>query len=183
MNNQRDNDNLSLERPKLYTKGVLSVKVLVILALLAALSVVLEMFLGVNTPFIKIHFGYLPIAAAGMLYGILPAVLVATVADIISNIQYFNIFFVMLAVLEGAIYGFFMSWRAKSQKQMLWQAIICQLVISVVVHAGLNTLLLWLLYNSFLPTRFVMNAITYPIKVLTLYIMLRYRPAFERVAR
>ncbi|HSK68609.1 MAG TPA: folate family ECF transporter S component [Candidatus Limnocylindria bacterium] len=159
-----------------------SVKTVVILALLAAMSIVLENFLGVNTGQIKIHFGYLPIALAGMLYGVLPAVLVAVVADILSNLSNFNILFVLLAAMEGAVYGWFLHRRGGTINRQTLMAVLCQLVISVVIHAGLNTLLLWQLYGLFTPARFVINAISFPVKVLTLIILQRYRPAFEKYA-
>ena len=51
-----------------------NVKTLVILALLASLSVFLETFLGINAGYFKLHFGYLPVALTGMMYGIAPAI-------------------------------------------------------------------------------------------------------------
>ncbi|NLW21168.1 MAG: folate family ECF transporter S component [Clostridiales bacterium] len=163
-------------------KALASVKTLVILALLSALSVVLERFVGINTPQFKLHFGYLPVALAGILYGIMPAILVATVADVLSNLNNFNILFVLLAVLEGAVYGIFLHRRLAERRQMLIQAILCQLVVSVIIHAGFNTLLLWTLYRYFDPIRFLINALTYPIKVFTIYKMLNYRGVFEQYA-
>ena len=65
---------------------------------------------------------------------------------------------------------------------MLLQAVYCQLIISVVIHAGLNTLLLWTLYHYFDPIRFLINAVTFPVKVFTLYKMLGYRKVFEKYA-
>ena len=163
-------------------KSLLSVRTMVILALLSALSIILELFLGINSGQFKLNFSYLPIAVAGMLYGVVPAVLVATVSDILSNLGNFAWPFVLLAALEGAVYGFFLHRRKNEKKQMILQALYCQLLVSLVIHAGLNTLLLYTLYRFFDPIRFLINGITFPIKVFTLYKILEYRPVLEKHA-
>lgn len=164
------------------SNSLISVRTMVILALLSSISVILEMFLGINSGQFKLNFSYLPIAVAGMLYGLVPAVLVATVSDILSNLGNFSWPFVILAALEGAVYGFFLHHGKSEKKQILLQAVYCQLVVSLFIHAGLNTLLLWTLYHYFDPIRFLINAITFPIKVFTLYKILEYRPILERHA-
>ena len=164
-------------------KAVTQVKTMVILALLVALSVVLEMFLGINSDFFKLHFGYLPIALSGVLYGIFPASLVSFLADMLSNLRNFRMEFAVLAILEGAVYGIFLNRKMASKKQMFCQALLCQAVISIIIQAGLNTLLLWTLYGSFNPVRFLINALTFPIKVYTLYLILGYRTVFEQYAQ
>lgn len=167
---------------ELNLKSLARVKTLVILALMAALAVVLEKFLGINTPFFKMSFAYLPIAVSGMLYGIVPAILVSFVSDALSNLENFSFLFSILAILEGAVYGIFLHKKVTQKGQMLQQAIWSQLLVSLVIHAGLNTLLLWTLFGFFNPVRFLINALTFPIKVFTLYKMLGYRTAFEPYA-
>ncbi len=158
-----------------------NVKTLVILALLASLSVFLETFLGINAGYFKLHFGYLPVALAGMMYGIAPAILVATVADILSNLGTgFSVIFVLLAVLEGAVYGMFMHKEVQGRKMLITQAIVCQLVVSLVIHAGLNTWALWQLFGFFNPVRFIINAVTFPVKVFSLFMILNYRKVFQK---
>lgn len=159
-------------------------KTMAILALLAAVSFILERFLGINSGFFKLHFGYLPIAMAGMLYGLIPGIAVAVVADIISNLGAgFSLVFVGLAALEGAVYALILHPVRTGKKALLLQAVLAQLAVSLIVHAGLNTLALWMLYRVFTPMRFLLNLITYPIKVFTLYKLLEYRPVFERYAK
>ena len=160
-------------------KPMMTTKMLVILALLAALSFVLEKFLGIDTMYFKLHFGYLPVAAAGMLFGMIPALMGGVIVDILGNLQYFNIFFVLLAALGAAAFAFFLHSRKEGKKEMIMQAVLCQLFISIVVQMGLNTLLLWLLYHSFNPIRFLITVLVFPIKVFSLYLLLKYRKAFE----
>lgn len=163
-------------------KAFANPKTLVILALLSALSIILEKFLGISSSAFKLHFGYLPIALAGMLYGIIPAGFVALVADALSNLENFNLLFSLLALMEGAVYGAFLYTNQTDRKKLVIRAVLCQLVISLVIHAGLNTLLLWKLYGLFLPIRFLTQVLIYPIKVYSIYLMMQYRSVFEKYA-
>ncbi len=166
------------------SRFVFNTQNMAILALLAAVSFILERFLGINSGFFKLHFGYLPIAMAGMLFGVVPAIAVSVVADILSNLGTgFSFIFVGLAALEGAIFGMALHPVRTGKKPLLMQAIICQLIISVFVQMGLNTLALWLMYHVFTPMRFLLNVITFPIKVFTLYKLLEYRGVFERYTK
>ncbi|MDO5022363.1 MAG: folate family ECF transporter S component [Eubacteriales bacterium] len=158
----------------------ISTKTLVILALLTGMSFILEKYLGISSPLFKLHFGYIPIALSGMLFGLPGALLTGVTADILSNIQYFNIIWVLLAALEAAVFALFLHPESKDQKQMLRRALLCQLTVSLVIQAGLNTLLLWLMYRSFNPIRFVSNALTFPFKTASLYFLLKYRKQLER---
>ena len=170
-------DVLGIRRP-------LSVKQLAVLAMLAGLSVILERYLGINMPWLKVHFGYLPIAMAGMLFGVLPGVMVGVSADILSNLGTgFSWLFVSLAVIEAAIYAALLYGRKEGKKALLIQAAVCQAAVSLFVYAGLNTWALWTIGIPPNPVRLSMILITYPIRVLTLYKMLEYRPVFEQHAK
>lgn len=158
----------------------LTTKTIVILSMLTAISIVLEKFLGIRSPWFKLHFGYLPIALAGMLYGMPGALFTGVTADILSNLEMFSLIWVFLAAAEAAVYAWFLHPECKTAKEMFRRALFCQLTVSVVIQAGLNTLLLWLMYNSFNPIRFVSNALTFPIKTASLYFILKYKNQFER---
>jgi hypothetical protein len=41
-------------------------------------------------------------------------------------------------------------------------------------------LLLWVLYRSFNPIRFVSGALSFPLRAATLYFLLKYREQFEK---
>lgn len=157
-----------------------STKTIVILAMLTATSIILEKFLGIRDPWFKLHFGYLPIALAGMLYGMPGALSTGVAADILSNLETFSLIWVLLAAAEAAVYAWFLHPQCKNTKEMFRRALFCQLFVSVVIQAGLNTLLLWVMYGSFNPIRFVSNALTFPIKTASLYFLLKYRKQFER---
>ena len=57
---------------------------IVYLAVLIALEIVLNRFLSINTPVVKIGFSFVPIAIAGMLFGPIPAAIVAALADLLG---------------------------------------------------------------------------------------------------
>ncbi len=160
-------------------KNKYSTKTLVLFALMIAMSIVLERFLGINTPFFKLHLGYLPVAATGMLFGIGPGILVGTLADILGNLDKISLPFIPLAAIEAGLFAVFLHPVKKEKKDMVKQAVFAQLPVTLIVHMGLNTLLLYVLFNSFLPARFVMSVITFPVRVFSLYLVLKYRKPFE----
>lgn len=79
------------------------------MGLLICLEVVLTRFLSIQTPIVRIGFGFLPIAAAGILFGPALAGITGAIADILGMIifpkgAYFPGFTVS-AFVSGAIYG------------------------------------------------------------------------------
>lgn len=154
-------------------------KTLVLFALMIALSIILERFLGINTPFFKLHLGYLPVAATGMLFGVGPGIFVGTLTDILGNLDNLSLPFIPLAAIEAGLFSAFLYPVKAEKKEMVRQAVFAQLSVTLIVHMGLNTLLLYVLFNSFLPMRFVMSLITFPVRVFTLYLLLKYRKPFE----
>ena len=64
--------------------GPQPVLMLVVMAMLAALQIVLSRFLSINTQITKIGFAFVPIAICAMLFGPLPTVIVAVVADVLG---------------------------------------------------------------------------------------------------
>ncbi len=88
------------------------VKVLVNVALLVAMEVVLARFLSINTPIVRIGFGFVPIAICGMLYGPMMAGVAGAMSDIIGAVlfptgAYFPGFTVS-AALTGIVFGLFL---------------------------------------------------------------------------
>ncbi|HBK85843.1 MAG TPA: folate transporter, partial [Firmicutes bacterium] len=75
-------------------------------ALLVALSIVASRFLSINTPIIRIGFGWLPILLAGLLYGPGWGFIVGAIADFIgANLFPFGPYFpgfTLSAGLSGA---------------------------------------------------------------------------------
>lgn len=155
-------------------------KHMVALALLIALSVVLKRFLGINMQLVSISFGFLPIALSGALFGVYAGLFAGAMADLIGAILFpfgaFNPVFTVLAGLSGLIYGLFLS----SEKVSLIRIILCQLIISAVIHVGLNTTVIALMYNKaflgILNARIFKNFAMLPLEVASIYLLINLRP-------
>ena len=85
------------------------VLMLVVMAMLAALQIVLSRFLSINTTLTKIGFAFVPIAVCAMLFGPLPTVIVAVVADVLGASLFpsgpFFPGFTLSAALNAMVYG------------------------------------------------------------------------------
>lgn len=82
---------------------------IVYLGLLICLEVIFTRFLSIQTPIIRIGFGFLPIAATGVLLGPLWAGIAAALADILGMMIFpkgaYFLGFTVSAFVSGVIYG------------------------------------------------------------------------------
>lgn len=154
-----------------------SAHVLAMMAMLIALNIILTRFLSIMiTDSMRIGFGFLPVAIAGMLLGPIPAMLVGAVGDLIgtwlfpSGPYFFG--FTLTAMLGGLVYGLCLY-----QKPVrLGYVLLAKLLIDAFLNLGLNTLWINLLYGkailALLPARAMKNLVQYPIDVALLYMVL-----------
>lgn len=144
-------------------------------ALLIALDIILTRFLAINTQFLRISLGMIPVAVAGMAFGPLWGGLVGAIGDILGMLifpsgAYFP-GFTVTAALTGIVYALFVYKKeAKVISIALASAIVC---------IGLNLLLdtLWLniMYGSgflaILPARTVKCILNIPIYTIILHLL------------
>lgn len=164
-----------------------ALKQTLIMALMVALSFVLERLLGYNDKVLSISFSYLPVALVGMLYGIIPAAAVSALADVVGALLMpsgpFDIRFTLIALLKGALYGAFL-YRAEGNR---YRIILSQVAVTLICHLTLNTLVISSIigkgFFAMLPLRLVKNLVFLPIEVLTLIKMSDYRSSFEQLAK
>lgn len=165
-----------------------TVKKLSALAMLMALNIVMAEFtkFPIIPKVLELSFGFVPVALCGMLFGPVPAMLMSGAADVIGAILAGVEFFpgyTLSAVLSGLFYGLFLHKPHVS----LWRIALGQLLVSLVVYAGCNTLWAYVMgYGrtwQYVVTRFTVNAVAYPVYVLILYLMMRYRKSFERAVK
>ena len=121
---------------------------LCVLAVLCAMQVVLSRIAAINVGnYLKISFGFIPIAVCGILAGPLWAALVATAADVIGALLFptgaFFPGYTVVATVGGLRYGLFL-YRSQSFPRILGAVAVHQLVLSLL----LNTLWISLLYGS-----------------------------------
>lgn len=156
-----------------------NVKKMVYLSLFIALEVVLTRFLSIQTPIIRIGFGFLPVAISAMMFGPLPAGIAAALADIIgmmlfpSGGAYFP-GFTLTAFLTGAIFGVFLFNKPKS----LLRISVAVIIISLFVNLGLDTLWLKMItgkgYLALMPVRITKCIAIIPIEIPMIKLVWRY---------
>lgn len=144
------------------------------IALLMALDIILTRFVSIQTPIVRIGFGFLPTAMTGMLFGPMAAGIAGALTDIAGIFLFggsgpFFPGFTLSAFLGGFIYGVFLHNKAKS----LWRISLAVLVITIFVNLGLNTLWVYILTEeaalAILPARLIQNAILAPVRVAVIY--------------
>ena len=118
-------------------KSRFSTEVLVITGFMTALSVVLSKLISINISFLRIGFGFLPIAILAILYGPAVAAIGYGIADLLGawllpTGQFFP-GFTLSAVLTGLIFGLFLY-----KKDVTF---VRALAASAVVCLGVNLLL------------------------------------------
>lgn len=165
----------------------LPLKRLITMALLAALAVIAKRFLGYNDRVISASFGFVPIAAAGMLLGPVGGAMTAAIADIIGALLFpsgpFHLGFTLSAALQGAIYGLTLHAPRVSKQRMA----LGQLVITLGINLVLNTLLIAPMigrgFFALLPLRALKNALFFPIEVIVVSKLYEYKKNFERLVQ
>lgn len=121
----------------------ISTKMLVTLAMLLALEIVLSRMLSIRTPITTIGFGFVPLVMAGILFGPVPAAIVAALADILGALLFpIGAYYPPLtitSILVGLTYGFFLYKKSFDPKKVSdW----VRVVLCVVVRQGIWALLL-----------------------------------------
>lgn len=150
------------------------VRTVVYLGVLTALEIVLNRFLSISAWNIKIGFSFVPIAAAAILFGPLPAGIVAALGDLLGAVlfpigPYFP-GFTLTAFLTGLTFGFFLRKR-RTVLTILGAVAVNQLILSLL----LNTYWISVLYGSpFVPllsTRLIQCAILAPVQFVVILLM------------
>ncbi len=155
-----------------------SAKPLVFAGVFVALTILFTYVFSIQTPFLRLSFGFLPIAVFAALFGPLRSGLMAAAADLLGTAlfspgMYFP-GFTLSSFLTGMIFGSFLH----KQELDLKQICIPFILIFVFVDLCLNTLWLTMLYHKaaslFFLSRFVKNSICLPIHIGLFYSV--YKP-------
>ena len=138
-------------------------------ALLVALSIVASRFLSINTPIIRIGFGWLPILLAGLLYGPGWGFIVGAIADFIgANLFPFGPYFpgfTLSAGLSGAIVPVLLGrdrWRSSYWK-LLGAIAISEVVTSVILNTYWLMIITGKTAFALLPVRGLNAAVMIPV--------------------
>ena len=164
-------------------KFKLNTRNIVYLAILTALEIVLSRFLSFSVWNMKIGFAFVPVVLAGMLFGAIPAGIVAALADFLGAVlfpigPYFP-GFTLTAFLTGVVFGLFL-YREQPVIRIVLAVAINQLILSLL----LNTLWISVLYGSpFVPlltTRLVQCAILIPVQFVVIFAL---RPVLTKYGK
>lgn len=149
-------------------------RTVVYLGVLTALEIVLSRFLSISAWNLKIGFSFVPIAAAAMLFGPLPAAIVAALGDFLGAIlfpigPYFP-GFTLTAFLTGLTFGVFL-FKKRSVLRVLGAVAIVQFLLGLL----LNTFWISVLYGSpfgpLMATRAVQCAILAPVQFIVILLL------------
>jgi len=151
-----------------------------LLAVLCAMQVVLSRIAAINVgDYLKISFGFIPIAVCGILAGPMWAALTAAAADVIGALLFptgaFFPGYTVVAAAGGLIYGLFLY----NQKESIVRCLLCTLTIAVFCNILLNTVFLIQIgamvgpenegFWSVMWTRVIKNAVQFPVNGIILF--------------
>lgn len=167
-----------------------TVREIAVLGMMTALHVVMAEIckIPIIPHVLELSFGFVPLALTGMLFGVVPAVTVAVIGDIIGALLFsagsFYFGYTLTAFLTGLFYGLFLHKKDLS----VLRCAVCQLLVSMVCYALLNSLwaLNWVTKTAageYIGTRLLVQPILYPVYLLLLLLMRRYRKPLEGVLK
>ena len=144
---------------------------LVVMAFLVALEIILTRFCSINTPILRIGFGFLPVSMMGIMYGPIWAAIGYAAGDILGMMifpsgMYFP-GFTLTAVLTGFVFGFFLHGKEK----ITWKTVLpASLIVILVLNLCLDTFWLSIMmgdgFIALLPTRIFKCAVMLPIHLI-----------------
>lgn len=155
-------------------------KRLCVIAVLIAMQIVLGRIAAINVgSYLKISFGFIPIAVCGILCGPFWTLLMASVCDILGALLFptgaFYWGFTLVAAIGGLIYGLFLF----NHKENIIRCLLCTLTVAMICNILLNTVFLIQIgamvgpeNEGFWPvmwTRVIKNAVQFPVNGLILF--------------
>lgn len=159
-------------------------KEMVVLGILTALAVLLSYVFAIQTPFVRITFGFLPLALAGALYGPWKAGLVGALDNLIGTALVGTSIFFPGFTLSDFLTGFIFGYFFYRKKITFPYVCIPFFVIMVLIHLGLNTLWLVLYYDKAASAiflgRLIKNLICFPMEV-GLFLLI-YKKAYRWIS-
>lgn len=172
----------------LIEKRRFTTKEVTLMGMLVALNVIMaEICKIVIIPNVLVlSLGFMPLALSGMLFGVVPTVVVAVVADIIGALLFssgsFYFGYTLTAFTTGLFFGLFLH----KKDLRLPRVILCQLLVSLVCYAFMNSLwsLNWVTKTAaeeYIGVRLLAQLGTFPVYTLILLVLRRYRKTLEKV--
>lgn len=150
---------------------------LVTISLLVAMEIVLNRFLSINAWNIKIGLSFIPVVVAAILFGPVPAGIVAALGDFIGAIlfpigMYFP-GFTLTAFLTGCVFGLFLYKKHRGHRMLriAGSVAINQFVLSLFLNTFWISVLYGAPYWPLFMTRIVQALILTGTQLIVIYIM------------
>jgi ECF transporter S component (folate family) len=149
-----------------------SVQTIIIIGFLIALEIILTRFLSVNTPIVRIGFGFIPVAIIAVLFGPIWAGVAYAIGDIIGALLFptgaFFPGFTLTALLTGLTFGIFLY-----GKKVTWKTTLpASLIVCILLNLCLDTFWLYILMNNgiwaLLPARLIKCGVMIVLQVIVL---------------
>lgn len=164
-----------------------STRSLVFMGLLIAMEIVLTHFLSIQTPIVRIGFGFLPAALASIMFGPIWGGIMGAVSDILgmaifpSGGAYFP-GFTLSAFIAGVIYGAVLYKKPNT----ILRAAIAALIVTMIVDLGLNTIWLTMITGkaavAIITPRLLKSAAMLPVQIVSINLVWRvlaHLPGFK----
>lgn len=167
------------------SKNHKTITIITCLALLIALDIILTRFLSINTQFLRISFGMIPVALAGAAFGPVWGGICGAVGDMLGMLifpsgAYFP-GFTLTAALTGIIYGIFLY--RKDAGHFAFNTVIASIIVCIGCNLLLDTLWLDMMYGSgfiaILPARIIKCIINIP--VYSALVIVLWNKVFSRI--
>ena len=145
---------------------------LIVVGLFIGIEIILTRFLSINTPILRIGFGFLPVAMLGIMYGPLWAGIAYAVGDIVGIVLFpsgaFFPGFTLSAALTGLVYGLVLY-----KKPITWKrALIAASIVCLFINLVLDTYWLYILMDQavigMIPARILKSTIMLVIQTISI---------------
>jgi ECF transporter S component (folate family) len=159
-------------------KTKFTTEMLVVTGFMIALAVVLSKLVSINISFLRIGFGFLPIAVLAILYGPYVAAIGYGVADLLGAWLFptgtFFPGFTVSAVLTGLIFGFVLYGREVTIiRALIASALVC-LFVNLLLNTYWLTFILGKGFKVLLASRAVKEIVAIPVMALLIVAVDRY---------
>lgn len=152
---------------------------IVVIGLLISCQIVLTRFFSIQTPVLRIGFGFLPLAVSAIIFGPITGGIIAAVSDVLGMMLFPNgVYFpgfTVSAFLSGVIYGMFLHNR---NNNLLVCVVISSLLVSTLVDVVLNTIWLSMLIGKsimiLIIPRLIIRLAVVPISIILIYRTSKY---------
>ena len=150
----------------------LDTRKLAISAMLITLDVLFTRMLAINTPVMKVGFGFAAVAISGLLYGPLWAMLTAALGDLVGSIIFpvgpFFPGFTLTAALTGLVFGLLIYKKQGS----VWRPVLASFLNCLFITLFANTALIAYIsgadFGALFVTRIVQFFIMFPVQSVVL---------------